>query len=261
MLELILATAMMSVLALTLYQCLRIAYKARDTANAAVGPARSAEIAVGLIRRDLENALPPRGVLAGPFIGEIGVEGADASGVQFYAIGQTPREYRPRAGASGSSPAKGRSGASGGRSSASSTLGGNPDPTRYGGVHRVELVLAPADDAIGGNILVRRVTRNLLAQTEDLPEEEVLCRNVTEFTVRYYDGSQWLDTWDSTQFGDTLPMAVDVALAVDAPPGSPAAKAAEAAAARGQAVPAYRTSRIFFLPCHDETALMQGAPQ
>jgi hypothetical protein len=274
MLELILATAMMSVLALTLYQCLRIAYRARDTANAAVGPARSAEIAVGMVRREMENALPPKGVLAGPFIGELGVESAGASGVQFYAIGQTPRQYRPApggnggnlsrtsSGTSGSSRSKGRSGSSGGRSGTSAGWGGGRgDPTLYGGVHRVELVVTPATDGSGGANLVRRVTRNLLASTEALPDDEVLCRHVTEFTVRYYDGYQWAETWDSTQLGDTLPMAVEVALAVDAPPGSPAAKAAEAMAARGGVAPAYRASRIFFLPCRDETALMQGATQ
>jgi hypothetical protein len=43
-------------------------------------------------------------------------------------------------------------------------------------VRRVELLVRPATVAGGGGVLVRRVVRNLLAPTEPVPEEEIVCR-------------------------------------------------------------------------------------
>jgi hypothetical protein len=281
MLELIIATSMMAVLALTLYTSLRVAYRARDTANAAVGPARSAELAVGLVRRDLENALPPKGILAGPFIGQVGLNAAKASEVQFYSVTQPRRDVLTGT-AGSSSSVSGRSGQSGGNSRMSGRMGGSSragggggtsglgiggtvdDPTAYGGVQRVSLLILPAEDGLGSageSVLVRRVQRNLLATTEPPPEDEVLCRNVAAFTIRYFDGYQWVEDWDSTQLNDALPMAVEVSLAVNPPADSPAGRAAQAAAASGATPAAYRASRMFFLACRDDAALTQGATQ
>ena len=275
MLELIIATSMMAVLALTLYASLRVAYRARDTANATVGPARSAELAVGLVRRDLENALPPTGILAGPFIGQVGMEVANASEVEFYTVAQpTSVQLAGSAGGYGSSASSsssfgGRSGQSGQLGGSSSRSGsGGPgiggsvdDPTAFGGVRRVTFLVLPADDGTGGSVLVRRVQRNLLATTDPEPEDEVVCRIVTEFTIRYFDGSQWGEDWDSTEFNNALPMAAEVSLAVNPPADSAAGRAAAAAAASGATPVAYRASRIFFLACRDDAALTQGATQ
>jgi hypothetical protein len=56
------------------------------------------------------------------------------------------------------------------------------------------------------------VIRNLLAQVQPAPDEEIVCRGVASLTLQYYDGSTWNPTWDSTQEDNTIPAAVQVAL-------------------------------------------------
>jgi Type II secretion system (T2SS), protein J len=58
--------------------------------------------------------------------------------------------------------------------------------------------------------LVRRVTRNLLAEVQAAPDEEIICRGVSSFTLQYFDGSNWDTTWDSTVEDKTIPAAVQV---------------------------------------------------
>ena len=132
----------------------------------------------------------------------------------------------------------------------------------FGGIRRIDLLVAQPMNggATGGQpALVRRITRNLLAPTDPTPDEEVICRGVTEFTIRYYDGFQWTTDWDSTQYGDVLPLAVEVTLAV-AGPADPTQVASAADQANGNRV-TYRTMRTFMLPCRDEAALSQGVTQ
>ena len=64
---------------------------------------------------------------------------------------------------------------------------------------------------------MRRVIRNLLSETQVNPDEEILCRGVNSFTLAYSTGSQWQQTWDSTQEDNTIPAAVQVALELQRP--------------------------------------------
>ena len=41
-------------------------------------------------------------------------------------------------------------------------------------------------------------------------EEQVLCRSVASLNLRYYDGTDWLDEWDSTADANSLPLAVEI---------------------------------------------------
>jgi type II secretion system protein J len=181
MLELILAMAMVAMLAVTLYMSLNVAVRAKETAAAAVEPMRSAVLAADLMRQDLESVLPPppsdkvtgNGALSGPFIGTAG-SGADT--LEFCTLGSD---------------------------------GAMEDHPLAEGARRIELGVRTD---VTPNVLVRRITRNLLAVTEPEVEEEILCRNVRRFTVRYYDGSAWVDSWDSTAMGDVLPLAVEMTL-------------------------------------------------
>ncbi len=83
LLELTLATATAAVIAMALYASLNIAMTARSAAHRAVALDRRAAIAADLVVRDLEAVLPPTGVLAGPFIAEVGQGG---SLVSFHAF-------------------------------------------------------------------------------------------------------------------------------------------------------------------------------
>jgi prepilin-type N-terminal cleavage/methylation domain-containing protein len=235
-LEVLLASAIMAVIALALYAALRLSLQARDRALSAVGPARAAEIAMGMVRRDIESALPPRGVLSREFIGQTGPEMPGTSAVRFYAIGTAPETVTTKPGSN--RPA--------------SWL--QQDPTSAGGgIERVELLIRPAPGTSADGVLVRRVMRNLLSSTEPAPEEEILCRGVTAFQLRYYDGFQWSDEWDSTQYENALPIAVEVTLELTRPRDP-----TRTATAGNANLAAYRASRTFFLPCRDEVLLTGG---
>jgi hypothetical protein len=189
LMELSLAMGMMAMLALTLYMSLAIALRARDSAAANVGPVRAATVAADLIRQDLESVLPPSGHLAGPFIGNMdsSLPGGRSDTVEFYCVGNDAARV---------------------------------DSPIAEGIRRVDLLVRTD---VKPPVLVRQVNRNLLAQAEMPPDEEVLCRNVRSFSLRYFDGTLWQDAWDSTTMGDVLPTAVEMTLDIDYPqkPGQP----------------------------------------
>jgi len=64
---------------------------------------------------------------------------------------------------------------------------------------------------------------------------EVLCRGVFGFNLRYFNGSEWLDTWDSTVENNTLPCAIEVTLQLDD--------------ARQPGVGGYYASKVIMIPC------------
>ena len=72
--------------------------------------------------------------------------------------------------------------------------------------------------------LVRRVTRNLMPTTNPPVEEEVICRDVKSFSLRYFDGQAWQENWDSTTVGDVLPIQVAIVVELNGPdPQNPSA--------------------------------------
>ena len=191
LLELTLAMTMAAMLAMSLYTALNVTIRAQRSAARAVEPTRAAVIAADLLRQDLESVPPPTGILAGPFIGihSAGNAGGDSDSVQFCTIG--------------------------------ADAGAASDAPLSEGIRRVELLLS---NDTSPPVLIRRVTRNLLASSEPLVEEEIICRNVQGFSLRYYDGYSWQDAWDSTTLGDVLPIAVSMTLQIgvgDASSGQP----------------------------------------
>ena len=217
LLELILALGMVAMLALTLYLGLTVTVRARERALSSVAPVRTALVAADLIRQDLESVLPCKQLLAGPFIGT-SQSGADV--VDFFCLGSdvswhaTPDALKQQG--SGIAPA-------------------SVDVPWSEGPRHVVLYLNTDTQPPS---LVRSVTRNLLAPTVPPPDEEILCRNVRSFTVRYFDGTDWQDSWDSTTVGDILPQAVELtfeAVIDDAKPG--------------QQPVVYKVTRAFPLAC------------
>ena len=178
LLELLVATAMTAVLAGSLYATLHVAFKARRSAVAAVEQARGAELAVELIRADIESAVVPSGILAGTFLGE---DAADKAGRPSDAL------------------------------MLHCTAGGAQVTEGAGDIRMVEFVCVPAEEGEGA-VLLRRVTVNLLATNVQDPAEEVLCRGVRSFDLRYFDGMDWQNTWDSGVQDNALPLAVEVTL-------------------------------------------------
>lgn len=179
LLELVLATTTAAMLALALYVSMNVAVNAQRSANATADPARETAIVADLIARDFESVPPPTGILSGTFIG---------------------------------TPGSGRSGANDTVTFFCFDSGTGSEP--FDSIQRVELGLRTD---VTPAALVRRVQRHLLAATEPEPIEEVLCQGVVSFALRYFDGTSWLDAWDSTQAGDILPQAVQLSLVLEHP--------------------------------------------
>ena len=185
LLELLLAMAIVAIIAVSLFASLAIAFKARSSAMAAVEPARTATLAIDFIREDLLSAMPPHGQLASAFTGvdttdDRGLPGDDLT---FYTVAPAG-PLHPQ--------------------------GGN------GEIRQVEYtVLTPPNSS--DHVLVRKVSNNLLATVTEDPDQEVICRNVAGFNLRYYDGSAWQDSWDSTTYSNTLPVAIELTLQIQKP--------------------------------------------
>lgn len=210
MLEMLLAMAMVAMLSLTLYTSFRVAIAARRSAADSVTAIRTASIAIDLATRDLEAALPPgdgtTGNLVGPFLGlpQQGLGGDEMDMIEFYCVG--------------------------------GDLLGEDGPFSEG----VRLVELGVNTDVSPPALVRRVTRNLLAPVQTGPEEEVLCRGVRSFVLRYYDGVAWQNQWDSTAYDNTLPLTVEMTIEVEDP-----RRIAENGIDRGT----YRITRLIHLAC------------
>lgn len=181
LLELLVAMTLMVVTASCLYTALYTGFQARRSALAAVEPTSQAINAIELLKQDVYGVLPPKGTLAGAFIGtdSRSSKGADADYLEFH----TTQTYA------------------------------NTDQP-VGGIGKIELALEEADDddtSVRDSFrLVRKVTTNLLSPKDVDPEEQVLCRNVMSLNLRYFDGDGWLDEWDSTADANSLPKAVEI---------------------------------------------------
>jgi type II secretion system protein J len=219
LLELLIALSMASMLMLALYTAMRVTLKARDAATAAVDPVRSATIAMDLIQQDFEAVPPPApsdtstNILFGPFYGEHQAGGrGDNDNVEFCSIGADPIDGDV-----------------------------TQAPPLSEGVRKIEFYVT--QDNGQSPLLVRRVTRNLLPASEAPYDEEVLCKDVRSFSLRYFDGTTWQEGWDSTLYDDSLPLSVAVTLELG-----------EANSDK----PGQRISRVIALPCA-KNALINGA--
>jgi len=202
LLEMLAAMAMVATLAGALYASLSIAFKARNSATRSLEPVRKCSTAVALLRADFQAAAGPKGLLAGPMLGESqsSMAGQAGDSVEFFAAISDVR-YTGVA----------------------------------GDIRKIDISCEPSADG-SENILYRRVTSNLLSSQTVDPEEQILCRGVRTFTLRYYDGTTWYDSWDSTAQGDLLPVAVEVTVELAPPPGAPHNQAG------------YRMSSIVLIP-------------
>jgi len=218
LLEMLVATTLVCVLAGSLYASLRVAFKARNAAESAVGPVRKAELTLTLLEQDFRSATLPKGALTGAFVGENATDGDgnDNDSVSFCC---TMCDWRPpeRAGLTDGSTAH-----------------------SWCDVRRVELSRAASDEP-GGQVLVRQETANLLSPQGSEANSEVLCRGVKAFNVRYYDGAAWQESWDSSTVDNAIPLAVEITIELDA----------GTAASSGQRA-GYRMMRSVAIPCGAE---------
>lgn len=204
LLELLVALSMTAIVAGSLYSSLRIAFRARTTAEAAVEPVRTAGLTMGILRADIESALPAGGTLAGPFVGVdlTGEGGQPADALEFFAVGDP-----------GDAVAPSNQAAAGAGAGAAMNTG---LPPGAGEARKVQIAVIPYQrGGVAEQVLVRRVTSNILSNVTPEPYEEVLCRGVRAVNVRYFDGLMWMDSWDSTLLDNNIPLAVELTIELE----------------------------------------------
>ncbi len=178
LLELIVAIALMDVIAVALYSSMYAGFKAKRASQSALRPFQSVAPTFEFIRQDLASAVQPDGILAGVFTGEDdpGIEDRDTDTLSFCTAGYLPVDDE-----------------------ISSNI------VRIG----YELDTDSRRDEI---VLKRMITRNLLSPTETDPDEEIICRNIAGLDAAYYDGTDWLERWDSSEQSGQLPRGVKITL-------------------------------------------------
>ena len=178
MLELLVAMALMELIALSLYGSMYIAINAKKSCVAAVKPGRSLIPAFEFISKDLACVLKPGGILVAEFEGttDTSAQGYQTDRIVFYGSSYIPGEDE---------------------------IASDIVKTEYSLEER---------KGFDGLALIRSRTKNLLSPRTLEPEKEVICRGVKALDIIYYDGYDWLGTWDSSTRENALPVAVEVSI-------------------------------------------------
>lgn len=184
LIEVLLAMSLSAILIGAVYWTLAAGFDAHGHARRIIAFPRAAEFALETLRADLQGAVEPGGLLTAEFIGgeAAGAEGGVA--LIFY------------------------------------TAAGTSGEPRTAGVRRVEWVLGPPliePTADEHSALLRRVTDNLLAPVVPDPVEQTIATDVLELGLRFYDGSEWQNEWDSVAQSNALPLAVELTLTLAMP--------------------------------------------
>ena len=168
-----------AVVGVVLFASLDITFDARRDAMDRLAGRSAARIALDLVGADLGSIPPPSGLMAGPLVGEAGytTRGRHADAISF--------------------------------TTAHVAL---PTPSPGGDLRRVELRLIDDPDDAEAMLLVRQVTTSLLAAVTPEPETQTLARGALALRLRYYDGVEWGDQWDSVDQGNLLPQAIALTL-------------------------------------------------
>lgn len=178
LLELIVALALMDIIAVALYSSIYTAFIAKEKSQMLISPFQSITPAFEFIRNDLVSTMNPHGILAGVFLGENnpGIADLDADTLSFY------------------------------------TSNYQPDIDEVAS-NIVNVAYALERDLQRNEIVLKRfIIKNILSPTTLEPQEQIICRGIAGLDIKYYDGSSWLDEWDSSVENAQLPWAVKITL-------------------------------------------------
>jgi type II secretory pathway component PulJ len=177
LLEILLATVAISIIIAVAQGLFTHAQRLRDNATRHVLDARLKTRAAELIRNDLSNAVVSGGTLASSIIGS--PEGPESKfpGYLKFTTTKSPNSI---------------------------------EENLTGDVQEVEYYIQTNPTNNIGGELVRTVDNNLLAATREATRSDVILSNVKSLTVTFYDGANWIDSWDNTDTESSIPLAVMV---------------------------------------------------
>jgi len=188
LLELLIAVTIFAIVLAAINTVFYSALRLRNRAAESFEKALPVQQAIATIKRDLANMVLPSGLLSGSL---------QTTVITNHVAGQASPDFY--------------------------TANGMLDDTvPWGDIQKVSYLLIEPADHKGGRDLYRAVTRNLLSTTQESPEQQWLMGEVKGIAFQFYDGSQWLDWWDSTT-RTNLPLAVKVRILPAAQPDGRAA--------------------------------------
>jgi type II secretion system protein J len=185
LIEMILAIGIAAIVLVAVNAVFFTALHLRDATQEAVDEATPVDQALTVMRRDLECAVTPTNGTSKILSGDFKVGGVTSPGIgQPVAIEMF------------------------------TATGGLSEKQPWGDIQRVTYELKNSTDASSsGKDLYRSITRNLLAPTMPDVEDQLMMGGVESVEFSCFDGSQWSDTWDTTELTSAttnLPVAVRV---------------------------------------------------
>ena len=244
---------MVAILAGSLYACIYVGFRSREAALRAVEPAQRIGNVFTMLAQDLDGALPPTGTYNTEFAGYAGSAAAGGNA----SNGSNSNASGGLSSLGGSSAGKGLSAAKLNTASSGNVMHVDPvDPSAVLLLGFYSSSNTPRPDEFGSDLrkveysletpelskrpaLVRHVYTNLAPSKQSVTRDQVLCRNVRSAYLRFYDGTVWQDTWDSSALSNALPLAVEMSLELDLP--DPKLQPSE--------WPIYKMTRVFRIPC------------
>jgi len=198
LIELILATAIGAIVLLVINTTFFGALRLHNTTHDKIDDDLVMQRALGVIRRDLAGIIVPGNAQATTYTlaGQLTTEATTINDLDNTSERVSPDIY---------------------------TNSGSIDGwTPYAEVQMVAYYLSPSRDGSPTKDLVRAVTRNLIPVEEvgATADTQTLLTGVTSAAISYFDGADWLDTWDSTTTS-SLPTAIKFSIQ-RAPVGSTA---------------------------------------
>ena len=198
LIEVILALGIFAIVMVAMNTAFFAALRLRQRSSERLDQTLPLNHALSLLRRDLINAVPPGGVLAGDF----------RSGLGGAMGGATTSK------ANNSSTSRGLGTAQYGGLDFFTSTGTLSDNLPWGDIQEVNYQLQDPPDRLHtyGRDLVRTVTRNLLATSTQAADVQRLLGNIQNLDFSFYDGLQWQDSWDTSTGSTNLPRAVRVSI-------------------------------------------------
>jgi type II secretion system protein J len=195
LLELLLAVAIFGVILAAINTVFYGALRLRNKTAQMIEDAVPMEKTLGILKKDLRGIVVPGGPLGGAL-----------------QTGQTMTS--------------GTMGQQGGTVFYTSTAGMDDD-SPLAQVQKVSYALRNPDTQTKGRDLVRSISRNPLASTQEIINEQWLMGGIESLQVTFFDGNAWRDVWDSTTADlvtgttNNLPKAVKVQIQLASNYGEP----------------------------------------
>ena len=185
LIEVLIAVSVFAIVLAAINAVFYSAVRLRNATARSLEEALPIQQAVAILKRDLANIVAPGGTLSGQL---------QTGGASNMVAGQTSPTFY-------------------------TSTGIIDETSPWAQVQKVSYLLVDPTNRVAGRDLVRAITRNLLPVSDDVPVQQWLMGGVDGIAFYFFDGSQWMDSWDSTAQTAKLPLAIKVQIGLAAEAG------------------------------------------